>query len=314
MRISRASLFFGLFIVLMLFCLAPLWVLNQRTEQRNLTCRRHQQQIALAFQRFDEDQGRLPGFRESRFGRPVADEEAEAAPRVDEAIARVAWPFHLLPYLYESEPQEGDATPSWHAIYKNFGPAARGANREVRPEGQIPLLLCPDDPQREGTAPLTFIANAGQPDREEPPGDHLANGVLMDTAAGQSSWSIRELAAADGISTTILLTENIDAGDWNDGNNEALVAVLWRPLKDTPAAPRWINERIGERKSDSLYTPFARPSAYHRWGVNTTTVDSATRTITPAIDRRAYLQMLAPLDDDVVDNRTGQPLVNWNVE
>jgi hypothetical protein len=113
---------------------------------------------------------------------------------------------------------------------------------------------------------------------------------------------------ADGISHTILLTENVDAGDWNE-STEARVSILWRPLQSSSEdSPLFINERRGEFGEGDQPVLFARPSAYHRWGVNVTFADGSNRVLTPAIDRRTYLQLLIPDDANCRDNISGKKL------
>lgn len=301
--VSRAGVLFGLGTVVVLGSLAPIWVLNQRNEQRSLMCQFNQTRIVEAFHRYDEEVGHFPGYREYRFGRPIGDDDSAES---GDSSELVSWAFPLLPHLYgQSKPDEADPRPAWHAFYEMYGPLAEGENRKVPAVGRIGVFLCPEDPQRDGPAPLTMIANAGQPDRRQDPADSRKNGLLMDAAGRMPSWSMGQLTEADGISHTILLSENIDAGNWND-DTEAKFSLLWRPptgksdddaQDDDVATPLFINERVGESvDSQKSLVLFARPSAYHRWGVNVTFADGANRVLTPSIDPQTYLQLLRPMD------------------
>ena len=311
--VSRAGVLFGLVIVLLFAALAPIWVLNQRSEQRSLTCQFNQTRIAEAFHRYDEDVGFFPGYRDYRFGRPFDEAgpaeagtaEAGTGAERDATSAKtpelIAWPFPILPYLFAGT-NPTKSKPAWHTLYESHGPLAEGENRATRPAALVSLFVCPDDPHRGGVAPLTMIANAGQPDRKEEPADLRKYGILMDGSGPTPSWSMKELLQADGISYTILLSENIDAGDWN-AFTEPSVSILWRPLSmpdpkgGAVVSPLFINERTGESGAGGSPILFARPSAYHRWGVNVAFADGSNRVLTPAIDRRIYLQMLAPDDE-----------------
>lgn len=306
--VSRAGVLFGLGIVILFGSLAPIWVLNQRNEQRSLTCKFNQSRIAEAFHRYDEEVGMLPGYCDYRFGRPV-----EGADSSETELT--SWVFPLLPHLYGREdPGETDPKPAWHSIYELYGPLAEGENRRVPLAGRIGIFLCPDDPNRDGPAPLTMVVNAGQPDRDVEPADFRENGLLLSAAGPTQSWSLRQVMEADGISHTILLTENVDAGDWNE-SIEARLSILWRPLQTSQASqasekdsPLFINERRGEFGEGDQAILFARPSAYHRWGVNVTFADGSNRVLTPQLDRRTYLQLLVPDDANCRDNISGKKL------
>jgi hypothetical protein len=141
------------------------------------------------------------------------------------------------------------------------------------------------------------------------PADYRANGLLMDRGpARMTSWSLHDLAAADGVSHTIFMSENIDAGNWND-TLEPLVSILWRPIGVANPVLA-INESIAARSPDGNSSMFARPSSYHPRGVNIAFPGGSTRVLTPATDKRLYRQMLAADDANVQDNVSGQLLTS----
>ncbi len=297
---SRVSVVMAAIIVILFVSFAPIWILSQRSQQRTLTCQMHQIRIVEAFQRYDGAEKALPGFRQPRFG-PSAVAEAET-PEL------ASWTFSILPYLYERRKPVDDGTPAWHTLYDTFGPQADAAHRKMKPRGRIGIYLCPSDTNQDGVAPLSFVANAAMPDNSGAVPDYRANGLLMDRGARMLSWSLKDLAAADGVSHTILLTENIDAGDWHD-DLESLVSLLWRPIgARNPVLA--INERIGHGASVEMSSLFARPSSYHPGGVNVAFPGGSTRVLTPAMDKQLYLQLLTADDLKVRDNVTGRPLTS----
>jgi hypothetical protein len=283
---ARTTVIVLILVVGLFVAIVPLWVLNQRSEQRSLTCQFHQQRIIEAFHRYDSEYGELPPYRANRFNRGPQE--------VSGPEDLIAWTFPLLPLLFERrQPADDDPSPNWHHVYTTYGPAAGAAERKASPEGRVSLYICPADPNHRDDAALSYAANAGQPDVEADPADYVENGLLMDASRGMRSWSLKRLSAADGTAHTILIAENMDAGEWN-ASSEAEVSILWSPAGQV----LWLNEQIGlgSTATETEASMYSRPSSYHPRGINIGLAGGAVRTLSIGIDRRIYRQMLTADD------------------
>ena len=107
--------------------------------------------------------------------------------------------------------------------------------------------------------------------------------------------SMGYVSSNDGSSTTILLSENIDAQFWfgngmDEVSNEGSTAIVWL---DPPTQQLKINEEAGvnPNPSDARY---ARPSSEHDGVFVVTFADSHTEVINEDIDQSVYARLMTP--------------------
>jgi prepilin-type processing-associated H-X9-DG protein len=223
---------------------------------------------------------------------------------------KIGWAWSLLPYLNrEVDPATGKAPGSdvfgpWHKVPQQFGPQGEDAFRGKIPADYIPEFICPDDPRavkKPREAWLSFVANCGLPDAEPKDGitaDWPANGVFLERFLDRDesrSMTGEFIEKHDGAAYTLLLSENLDAGNWTD-STEAQVGFLWYPGtaqgKLDPDGPvLFINQQRGRGDGTTL---FARPSSAHEKGVNVAYADGHTDFFVNELDFRIYAAQMTP--------------------
>lgn len=249
------------------------FALQQRAASRAMTCQDRLQRLALAVTEYDTQHGNLPGYRQS----------------MEELT--VGWVPPLLPLLHATDQQtEALQAQALAALQENKrGPA------------QLPSLLCPAQSPLERTSPLSFIANCGMPDNtkeSELPPDWQSNGLFFDhrvePEARRVMTSLNWLTRRDGAETTLLFSENIDAGSWTD-SDEAMTGFVWTANMDAAGNPTSLPDvlRINqERGAGDGSLKFARPSSYHRGGVNVVMASGASRLVNDQIDYLVWQRLM----------------------
>lgn len=184
--------------------------------------------------------------------------------------------------------------------------------------GYIDFFVCPSDPpDSNNAAHNSYIGNAGfqkfianhanagsDPDRET-----IANGIMHNYFVGMNSGKpvlgpkISVPQIKDGASSTLLLTENIQATLWNAvgsgtgaaaASDKVATVFVWHT---TETAERKIN---GNKNSTAaINNNTARPSAYHPGGVNATFCDGHTQWLRQDIDYGVYIQLMTPRHEEV---------------
>jgi hypothetical protein len=112
----------------------------------------------------------------------------------------------------------------------------------------------------------------------------------------------------DGADSTLLLSENVDAGQWTD-DTEANVGFVWWPqVEDGSPLPAQqilrINERAGEGDGS---IQFARPSSFHVGGVNVVFVSGRQRFLSQQIDDLVYARLMMSNSREAKFPGTDQP-------
>jgi hypothetical protein len=297
-------------LALMLLMMLVMWVGGRRGASRRDLCEFRQQQSAAALLQFEAMQGHFPGYRNLQ---AVAD-GGERRPS--------SWVFSVLPYLGYKPVPGTDLGGDFRAIaedkaierpylplFKRYGPAGPDDLRGEKPAARILELLCPDDPTRLAPTPenrLSWVVNTGMPDAavrqtgmSAPPADWNANGVFMnqfdDGAAEKPLVSLAWIEAHDGANTTLLLSENVDAGEWTDVG-ESLLGFVWVAEEangqPTRGGKLWgINEHTGEGDGS---LKFARPSSFHPGGVNVVYASGQTQFMDQEIDWLVFTRLLTP--------------------
>ena len=305
---SRSGLARREIAVIIVFVSIPLLLLfpylqQERVAARRRLCERRQIQTAFAFQRYDNQFGQFPGYRNLQ------------AVREDGTSQRTSWAFPVLPYLTRLQPNLGvrgtangtdkqEPLSPYLDVIEQYGPDGLEATRGHVPSATVIELICPADslPGKSQLAPtrMSFVVNAGMPDvkaTDEIPADWPANGVFTDQFASGAiadPMSIAFLKDHDGEEFTLLLSENVDAGNWTDVS-ESLVGFVWvAKLVDGQPDPDSkllrINHDAG-RGDESIR--FARPSSFHPSGVNSVFCSARSEFVNEDIDYLLFAQMMA---------------------
>ncbi|MAZ94938.1 MAG: hypothetical protein CMJ73_02725 [Planctomycetaceae bacterium] len=277
-------------------------ILQQRAESRILFCEKRQVEIYFANRRFDELAGEFPSYRVNVAGPGVEPEYA-------------SWAYALLPFLslFHVAVDPGDDPASdqrlgpWAEIHEKFGIGATAVERQKLSEQYVPDLVCPQDPPPGLDAGprrswLSYVVNTGLADlpvaeRQGPelPADWPANGVFIDRFDPGSVLlpvvSQESLEAGDGLEHTILLSENLDSGDWTD-HQENRIGFLWIADQAGWGKPLLgINQQGGQQQGRGRLA-FARPSSRHPGGVLAVYASGRSVFLDEQIDYRVYTYLM----------------------
>jgi prepilin-type processing-associated H-X9-DG protein len=218
--------------------------------------------------------------------------------------------------------------------------AWQGHNRPV-PEPLVVRLnwfACPSDEHNdELLTPLSYIVSSGIPDKLPPnggPADKLANGVFHNRfdSASAPAMTMAFLNAHDGASHTLLLAENLQAGQWAGNGQyarlpsgdqivapkgfftaeqaERLTTLVWHPAQAQPttAVPeRRINVGHDRTLDEAPTIDFARPSSFHAGGANVALADGSVRFLSEEIDYGVYVALMTP--DGANSDAPAAPLI-----
>jgi len=159
-------------------------------------------------------------------------------------------------------------------------------------------FTCPSDPPANTTGPAnSYVINAGAAPRE---GEKPANGIAHDFRRTQVFTTMDYISAHDGLSYTLLVSENVQAGEWHLADKRSNVFV-WHPELPNNEPRRSINgygDSDGSLKNVPLTADSARPSSFHRGGVNVVFCDSRTIFVREDIEYLVYMQLMTPSGRD----------------
>jgi prepilin-type N-terminal cleavage/methylation domain-containing protein/prepilin-type processing-associated H-X9-DG protein len=270
---------------------------SARESGRRLHCKNNLKQLALALHNYNSANRRLPGFINNVGGN---------------ADRMTSWTIMLFPFLEETNIWE-----LWH----NPGALPNGAN----PFAPVAILVCPSDPPDDpAIANLSYVANCGTSILEPfPPGwtNKQADGVFGPRynraiySPPIPKWSMSVNGIPDGASKTLMLSENIQAGEygsaadfsWPPPDRNAAASLAsdlllltgfvwdWDPavVTNPPHDARCINgsKDYGPRApTDTFY--YSRPSSFHPGGVNAAMCDGAIIWLRETIDYKVYQQLM----------------------
>ena len=227
---------------------------------RRAVCFNNQHQLTLAIQQYESAKRELPGYvnrlAPDGGGQPVA----------------CSWIVPLFPYLERSDLYRRWRSGSPTAVY-------------------LRLMTCPSDPPAStaaGSAPLSYVVNCGLPGDE----DTQADGLFFnhDVDGKPVTTSFVYVSDHDGASTTLMLSENIQAGRWTD-KEEANLGMVWHREPDECSPINACLLDAGDRPQDVRY---ARPSSYHPGGVMASFCDGHQLFLREDIDYRVYQHLMTP--------------------
>jgi prepilin-type processing-associated H-X9-DG protein len=219
----------------------------------------------------------------------------------------------------------------------NDGNPANTGNIKVK----LDIMQCRSDPPTNPQSlSNSYVVNAGMQDTTgsaTTPRDWADNGVFFDLYTGDPrlntggggkgpaiemvQMSNAFIARGDGLQNTLLISENVDAGNWTD-TTEAKVTMVWNgtgtvntntdpPNLSPPDDNMRINRGIGMSEleggsvrstahqdtsnagSSSQSTTFARPSSYHPGGVNMVFCDGHLQFFSDQCDYYVYCMLMS---------------------
>lgn len=249
---------------------------SARENGRQTTCRNNMRSVVTALHAYESKQNRYPSF--------MNISGSATNPLMHE----------LLP-----EFERQDLYRSFNNGYGN-DPTAAGY-----PTAFLEFLQCPSNVRGTGGAVNCFVYNAGtygvvnSEDTVELDGDPVGHFVSTVTfplnvkerhlgmfyQVGASSAA--DLTGGDGAMNTLLVSENLNAGDWNL-KTEAHIGFTWE-LPNTPSDPTLLHG-INRRKTEAGFAP----TSNHPLLVNVAFADSHVRTLTENLDYFVYVQLCTP--------------------
>lgn len=323
--LTKVELIVLLGIVLLAGVLLAPAILSQRGISRRVQCLSDMRNVGLAHQNYaSSDNGNLLSLTKSQTITNSAGQKGDLL---------MGWPIMLLPAL--DPPSQFEHLCATAVV--ESGRARINESSRVR----MSAFTCADDPSAyETPGRLSFVVNAGfisrdlyhgDPEQKHVPGSlrwtdnavpidehdvgiHVATGVIWNSSDAFQS-SLDYVSDGDGTSTTILLTENLQAGNWYDTDSTrigfglpvsnvdgqvplgagAMFESAENPLNTRfpgstflTATPRdWqINSGSSQNKSQP------RPSSKHIGGVNYIMCDGAGRFMNDNIDPHVYIKLM----------------------
>ncbi len=237
-----------------------------REAARRTECTNNQKQIALALMNYEELHKKYPGYVQKVNGHTLN------------------WVMMIFPFI-----ERKDLWDSYSA----------GGTPEIR----IDNLICASDPPEIlGGTPLSYGGNGGKA-VEYSAGSaetyNPANGIFHNHVVASTDpityVNTDYLANNDGTAYTILLSENIDLGNWRGATTRAETCVNWFDDLGTGATKekRKINgTHFTTVPSDVIN--YARPSSWHPGGVVVAFADGHTHFLGESVDNRVYKQLMTP--------------------
>ena len=244
---------------------------------RRTVCANNMRNVGFAMVCYEEARGHYPGWHESifdgngaRFSRPMV--------------------YEILPQLERND------------IYERYD--AQLHPQDGMPPFDMDVLWCPSSEmarnRAQPSAACSYVFNCGMPDDPSAtPGDWPANGVFHSHYRTGVPYNKGDLVffgstfiqRNDGLSSTIMVSENLDAGPWTDVT-ELSRGFVWSPLYEGQDFARINSGRKGEYRG----TPHAnaRVSSNHNGIVNVYFCDGHIQPISDDINYRVFAQLMTP--------------------
>ncbi len=270
-----------------------------RRTAREIQCVSQLRQIGLATIGFASKKDYYPGYiSEMR----TNDSNATGTTRI------VPWFVRLLPEL--------DGGAMYDAIQQGVDDGAGTFDSST----YLDIAVCPSDlPDTQNQPHLSYTINMGVWDKigqtklTDVAGwrDVKANGIshnlvgLVGRYPGikpdnrakikRDAMNVRVspsyVSSHDGTTTTLVLTENVDAGFWfpNKIIDQGQFGVVW-----TDGSQHGINENKGLGRDTNVTAEFARPSSEHSGVVVVTFCDGHTVRLNEEIDRQVLYRLMTP--------------------
>lgn len=324
---SRSELVVTVVIIVVAVGLILPWITRQRGQSQRNFCESRQMVIAKAVFLKAVDSPSLPGYRDIQA--TIGSQNIETS-----------WIFPTLPYIHPLGSELADEIRlskiedlvtsdnidlfrkgEFSSTLKEYGNSGELIGQKV--PIYIADLVCPQServPKEGDRQPLSYVANCGMPDRKMVdvgnPGtmrpDFLANGVFFDRISGGEIMDLDYLYSHDGLTDTIMLSENLNAGECFDSSEEK-VGFVWidsfTKSDDGTLLPALDTTRllgINQKSNEASSMKLARPSGNHVDGVNVAFCDGSTKFLNSNIDYVAYVHFLTSSCYEVRNSMTGE--------
>ena len=324
---GRAEVIVAVAVVVLLSGILIPYILKQRTMSRRLMCDYRLTQLGYAVQLAETASQQLPTYRTA-----WPDLHANPTPVIT-SDRIVGWQFSLLPYLRLTPDavtaEDPDASPRNGPLHHHFSDYVGDSSAEAQQRLHKLYLndfVCPaNNPPEIGKGILpggwnSYVANGGLPDAVGSADsiytvDFIANGLFVDDPA-LSQHGPRDLvgfqyvADGDGIDNTLMLSENIDSGNWTDTSQAALL-FHWQidaPFPEGVNTARVLGINIQRGQAISGGIRFARISSNHPGGANAIFVSGRTQFISENIDPRVLRYMMTSRDAECMWPGTTIPI------
>jgi prepilin-type N-terminal cleavage/methylation domain-containing protein/prepilin-type processing-associated H-X9-DG protein len=278
-------------------------VQSAREAGRRNTCSNNQRNIGLAVVQFEGKGKQYPGWRN-----PI--KQADGTFYVP---GGTTWgttdAFHWVVSIL-AELEQVDLANRWAGLADGQQPAVV----------QLAVLRCPSNGDSvDQKFPCNFVVNGGVRDQactynpQNPasgmtPGDYRDNGVFFDRAPGFAACapniSADFIGTRDGLSNTLLVSENLRAEDWASFDSAGNIRTAWESgvcfvwhdsaQPSGPFPPSAMCRINGPASSNPFpLAEEARPSANHPGGVNVTFCDARVQFLRQDIDYLVYCLLLS---------------------
>jgi prepilin-type N-terminal cleavage/methylation domain-containing protein/prepilin-type processing-associated H-X9-DG protein len=266
-----------------------------RESARANTCRNNMRNVALAIIQYEGKKNAYPAIFGNKFFRTSTVVERPLI-------------YTILPELGNSNLYKRYSANSGPDPSSGWDDAYRTATKEKIPDpNYLEILVCPSDPQdpSQNLSPISYVFNAGKVDAfgVPEPATSLtkkAHGVFFEYAAMSSS----EILNNDGLGTTLMMAENLDAGNWNEWYDVSVspaapprgyqLQFVWWDVPDTSWAAHAINATPNAAFQIATSYSFARPSSNHGHGANVAMCDGSVRFIDEGINYPVLVQLMTP--------------------
>lgn len=303
---------------------------------KKLTCLNNMRNIGLAVVNFSSGaDSQLPLLVD-----PNIETDPEST-RPNDHRDDLSWCITVLPFLDSVEfRQRWDETAVLAA--QDDATAAQIQTITSLNQTRFPVFSCPDDQFSSDPGALSYVVNVGyvtahfnsSSDFTHHPasidggldGDattaadipaKFASGVFW--RPGESRMSLDFISAHDGMTQTLMLSENLQAGEWSNRDTGSLgfgvdMQGVYSSGTETLALPKGFHLKNGASGTDSRISSNLRaakgqawrPSSNHPSGVvNVIMCDGSGKSLSPEMDAGVYARLLTPAGmrygQDVVD-------------
>jgi prepilin-type processing-associated H-X9-DG protein len=213
-------------------------------------CKNNLRNLAMAASAYETRKSRYPGYQQQLGERTIP------------------WTIELFPDVERMD------------LYEDW----RNEMNAAPPRPFMELYVCPHDPPELIGGPAnSYVANAGMAGEES---QNPANGIFLDLASGRPPLTADSLAAGDARTSTLLVSENVQATTWDIPGKRDTVFV-WHPLIAPTDAMRINREMKGPLTDET-----ARPASYHPGGVNVAFADTHVNFLREDIDYKVYMHLM----------------------
>ncbi|MCA9119074.1 MAG: DUF1559 domain-containing protein [Planctomycetaceae bacterium] len=320
----------GILMGLLLVALGPV-----RERARQMQCMNNLRQLGMATIEFNSAKKRFPGVQEivaRDAGLPLEHPATLPGGNINKIAS---WEVLLLDYV-EQRPLfdrwDDQSVPKWVPDPLTGQPVLNGDLAHY-----IPIYNCPSHLSSRTYGPFTaYVANAGYYAQASDPAPYNQASSKGPSTAGYDYWDSQDgtngmfvdrvpiprtagsltphdparvpevtyTDVKDGLSNTLLISENLVAGQWWQPGLESTFVWLYATEascppssgKPAPTQPVTAVMRInGQRNTVTALTPqSARPSARHLGGVNAVFADGHTSVVRDGVDYHVYQQLMTP--------------------